>query len=87
MADADTEAVLAALRSAGGPRSIGDLAILMRRPAYVVAGAIHDLEQMELVRPSRDSGPLQYAAAGPSKRKRDAKHMTPPTIRPPVLYR
>jgi hypothetical protein len=82
--DADTEAVLGALKAAGGPRSIGELALILRRPAYVVAGAINDLEQLELVRPSRDSGPLQYAAAGPSKRKADSKHMTPPAVRAPV---
>ncbi len=84
MTDADAEAFLAALKAAGGPRSIGDLAIILRRPAYVVAASIHDLEQLELVRPSRDSGSLQYAAARPSKRKKDAKHMTTHAVRAPV---
>lgn len=59
MADADTAAVLGALKAAGGPRSIGELALILRWPAYVVADAIDDLEQLELVRPSRDAGPLQ----------------------------
>jgi hypothetical protein len=32
---------MSALKAAGGPRSIGELAIILRRPAYVVAAAIN----------------------------------------------